>query len=450
MRENSTVFLFISNYVNASDLSNSGYLEYLSKKNKIIVFLPTLDHVGNYYSSSNIEYRLWHFNSQRFFGRMKLLRVGLIRKFDFLKSTQVHLRTSFNDSKRKILRMISLFLPFKLGDGPFSWVEVKFLKNSKEFKNLVQFFKPKIIAVSTPGFTDYDAEIITLAKKNNIPTVAINPSWDNLTTNAKHIRKTDYLVVWNDIIKNEAIKIHNYSEKKVFVAGVPRFDIYFKNLKPNVSREDFLKSKKLDPSLKTVLLTTTSNGVYPFHNQIIEDVLDLQAKNKIPKINLFVRIHPKDVFENYEKYKNLKNVIIELPGETREVVGGSRHKIELTLKDFFNLRNTLAYSDININYCSTMTLESLIFDLPVINLAYPKNLNYIHYLYEHYVPITKSGAVLIAESKSDLEKTLKRYLNDPNFNKKERNILKSHYIKYEDGKSYIRNVDFINSIIENI
>jgi len=444
-----TVFLFIPNYVHSFDLLRTKYIEYLSSKYKVVVFFTTDKYINTYYQFNNIEYKVWQLEDNKLWGRMKLLRISLIKEFDNLLSIKLHYKTAFQDDwRRRFLRAVALIWPFNIRAAIFTKMEQLLLHNNKKFQDYLDKYKPSIILTCTPGFTRLDAEIIILSKKNKIKTAAINFSWDNLTTNSKHIRKTDYLIAWNDLIKKEATSLHRYKDKEVFVSGVTRFDYYFDNDFSKITKEEFIRSKNLDPNLKTILLTTTSHGVYPYHKELVEMILKSRDRDRsIPMCNFFIRVHPKDSIDNYIEFNKIKNVHVELAGKKRSTHHGSRHNIEMDLEDFKNLKNTLKYSDIAVNYSSTITLEAFAFKKPVINIGFPKKIKRMHYQYLHYKKIIESGSVRLAENEKDLAKYINLYYKNPETDKEIRDKISSEFLKYTDEQSYKRSVDFLEEII---
>ncbi len=443
-----TLFLFIPNYVFSFDLIKTKYLEYLSTKYRIVVFLPTLENLENYCKNQNIEYKQYDIKNSRLFNIMKLFRIGMIKEFDELLSIKLHYKNSFNDFKRKCLRTIAKIYPFDIRASFFTKLETLLIKRDKYFKDLINTYRPSLILTCTPGFNNLEAEAIILSKLYKIKTVAMNFTWDNLTTNAKHIRRTDYIIAWNDIIKNEAINIHKYKSDNVFVSGITRFDYYFDENFKSETREEFLLRKNLDPQFKTLLLTTTSHGIYPYHKEIIETLLDLRdTKKSIPYVNIFVRIHPKDSIDRYGDFFDIDNLHVEIAGKELSSHYGSRQSIEMDLEDFMNLKDTLKFSDIAINHASTITLEAFIFNKPVINIGFPEGFTKMHYQYRHYEKIVNSGSVKLAESKEGLCKYINLYYNNSEIDKTNRQEILDFFIEFFDGLSYKRNVDLLENIL---
>ncbi|MDQ5950466.1 MAG: hypothetical protein QG585_408, partial [Patescibacteria group bacterium] len=235
-----------------------------------------------YFKSPNITYVSWGLKFPKFWNLFgKFFRYSLIRKYDFEPVIVRNRENGMKDWKRRVLRIFSYVLPSSFWTNSlFTKLELFFLPYSAEFQGLIKKYNPVAVITSTPGFSHFDAEAIILAKKEKLKTVAINFSWDNLHNGGMHFRHPDYLIVWNEIIKKTAIKEYGYEESKVFVSGTMRFDSYFHPIPGELSREDFLNSKKLDPKEKTILITTVTKGNYPDEHLLLGDLLKARDEGK--------------------------------------------------------------------------------------------------------------------------------------------------------------------------
>ena len=44
--------------------------------------------------------------------------------------------------------------------------------------------------------------------------MAIDPSWDNFTNKLLPVRRVDRLIVWNELMKQQAIELHGYRARR--------------------------------------------------------------------------------------------------------------------------------------------------------------------------------------------------------------------------------------------
>lgn len=434
-----TVFLAVPNYVFSTDLLRTRYLEYLASKYRVVVLTPFLDQAKaaeqKYYQSADVTYVQRKLENSMFWSLFKFLRICWVSEFDYLDSIKYfYFRPNYqNNWKRRLFRLLGRPFSRILTASFFTGLEGLFLTRSEVFNQLVKKHKPVLTITATPGFDPWEAEIILLSKKVKIFTVAVDFSWDNLTTNSKHIRKADYLIAWNGIMKKEAINIHGYSHDKVFVSGTLKFDPYFETSSSVLGRDEFLKSKGLNPVHKTILYTTVTKA-YPFQKKYIWDLKRLRDSGEIPYVNVLIRIHPRDNYENYKEFLNWPDFCVE----------NSSHKIglEMDYDDIINLKYTFSHTDLNINYASTISIESCIFNKPVINIGYIDKFAWA-YSFNHYRPIYESGAVRLAKTDDDLPKLINLYLENSQLDSENRKNIVNKYVEFTDGLSYHRSVDLL-------
>ena len=72
--------------------------------------------------------------------------------------------------------------------------------------------------------------------------MAVDPSWDNFTNKLMPVRRVDRLIVWNDLMKQQAVELHGYAPDEVRVAGTPQWDLYFRP-GPVIPREAFFSRR---------------------------------------------------------------------------------------------------------------------------------------------------------------------------------------------------------------
>lgn len=447
-----TVFLFVPNFVYSSDLLRTEYIHYLATKYRVVVFAPPEILYGGkpYPELQNVKYIAWKLYQPKFwllFG--DYLRSPLIRKYDFEPVVQKSRNRGYTDWRRKMMRMLGFVIPSGwITPELFTALEVRLLPTCKEFAEYVKRYQPVLSLTPTPGFTHYDAVAVILAKQHKIPTACINFSWDNLHNGGVHFRRVDYMIVWTGIIRDIAVKEYKYPEDHVFVSGVMRFDKYFQKQADEPSREAFLAGKGLDSKEKVILLTTVTAGNYDRDHILLDDLLKARDEGKFSGYpNIFVRLHPKEEVGKFKKFMNeslYKNFHIETAGKNRNVRLATN--VEMEEDDLLNTKYTLMYSDVVINYRSTMSLEAMIFDKPVINIYYPEKYQQ-GYLHRHYEPILRMHAIALAGSFDEMVFEINVYFADPSRDREGRSRVFDSYVHFRDTNSYKRSVDFLDKII---
>ena len=140
-------------------------------------------------------------------------------------------------------------------------------------------------------------------------------------------------------------------------------------------------------------------------------------------------MHPKENFDNFKTYlnSNVRNLHVEFPGKLLSKEMGTR--IEIQEEDILNLKHTLKYCDVVVNYVSTMTLEAFVFDKPVVNIDYPEKYHR-GYTFRHYKPIVDEKAVFLAKSFEELVDQIKQCLSNPYIKRKERERVFNEFIHF--------------------
>ncbi|PIR69977.1 MAG: hypothetical protein COU47_00905 [Candidatus Niyogibacteria bacterium CG10_big_fil_rev_8_21_14_0_10_46_36] len=439
-----TVFLFISNTVHTSDLLRTEYIHHLARTFRVIVFLPDTLSTNIYPVIKNVTYEKMPIADLRFWNRMKELRLTLNRENESWYEPLVNrLRIDFPHRKR--LRFIAKFIHKGIiRNDTFTFIEGILTKKMPEFERAVQAYKPSLVLMPTPGLKPFEAQAVIQARKFNIPTVAMNFSWDNLTTNFGHTRKTDYLICWNQMQYDDALSIHRYTPDHVFIGGPIRFDYYFDSSIPLVGREDFLRSKGLDPHKKTILITSVTKA-YPFQVELLGRIIALRDSGKIKgSPNIFFRVHPRDLIETYSAFANTERVYMEKAGAEISNTNGKKYT-EMTKEDLLNLKHTLMYADVNVNHRSTVTIECCIFHTPVVNITFD-DVYGMMYKERHYEPVLRHGAAVLAKTDEELAGAINAYLDNPALHETKRQTLLREFIPHHDGKSYERNINLIERI----
>ncbi len=446
-----TIFLFLKNDLFISDLLRTEYIKYLAEKYRVVVFSSSINpDSGRYFTSPNIIYVRWRVQNPKLFAWFKFLRTNCSHQLDFISSMKMYYRGQMfkSDKRARLARFLSWPLAPWLTLDRFSRVE-HFLARSRLFSEYCRQHKPALIITATPGIQVFDAEAIILGQKLGIPTLAANFSWDNLTAfKAVRLRKPDYIFVWNDIIKESAIDLHAFEPKRIWVTGSIRFDRYFKTAQNLPSREVFLGSKNLDQRYQTILFATVASNNCLFQSDVIKRIIKMRAEGLIPYVNILIRLHPFDTPETYKEFSLMDNVGVELAGKKVATLAGER--VQMDEQDFLNLKATLVHTDININYKSTISLESCLFDRPVINFTDPTRPYQRGIYYDensYYRPLVREGAVSVVTTNDELRQAINSCLENPSRASSNRKKVADMYLPFRDSLSYKRSVDLLEKII---
>jgi hypothetical protein len=241
---------------------------------------------------------------------------------------------------------------------------------------------------------------IYLAKRLNIPTLAIQENWDNLSSKCFLLDEPDFFGVWGEQSSSHLRAIHKLDFCKIVVVGSPRSRIFLKansiSSRPTIRDEDGVQIPIGAPFL---LVTGTGDGIDD--EMLLRDCsLALQSIHK-PDLLIVYRPHPyARLQQNFGSIKSIHtNLIIDYSKEF-----GHHELIDL-------LRN----AQLVVNHFSTLALESLMVGTPVCLPTYlgrPASYRYDRFINEtqHYIGIKLIEGLEAPDSLDDLTAVFWKYL----------------------------------------
>jgi len=282
------------------------------------------------------------------------------------------------------------------------------------------------------------APLLGAAKLNNISSSSFIFSWDNLASKGRMLGEFDHYLVWSELMKKELLYFYpKTSLNNVSVVGTPQFEPYVMD-KYEVDKEAFYKKFDLDINKKIIYYSCGDVSTSRLDPLYIKTIAKAIKENKILDSNFIVRTSPA---ENETRFVDLKkeypSIIWNFPDWKLTRVNHTETWSQRVpaIQDLKDLRGLLSYSDVNINMCSTMSLDIMLFDKPVINSVFGNKNNGLYndqkYLnYVHYDKVVNSGAVVVAKNEAELISAINIELKTPQIRANQRREL----LKLEIGK----------------
>lgn len=97
----------------------------------------------------------------------------------------------------------------------------------KAYRKMLQDIKVLVIPFSGHLAHEFGTQIWA-ARRLNIPTIALQENWDNLSSKTIIVDEPDYFLVWGNQSASHVRSVHKLTQCEVIVNGSPRFDEYFK------------------------------------------------------------------------------------------------------------------------------------------------------------------------------------------------------------------------------
>ena len=333
-----------------------------------------------------------------------------------------------NNSLRSLLvKCIYLFTRFIHSDVSISLAEkMQFLSFSKHritqsYLALLKEDQPSHVFFThqRPPFL---APFLVAAKQLKLPTSTFIFSWDNLASKGRMLGAFDHFLVWSDLMKAELLYFYpKVKSESVKVVGTPQFEPY---VMPNyeTTKEDFCKKFQLNAQKQIICYSCADVSIGKNDPVVIAAIANTIRSKAIDKeVQLLVRTSPAEDDARFKATKKeFPEIVWNVPKWTltRENHAESWSQRVPNEEDIKDLRAILEFADLNVNMCSTMSLDFMLFDNPVINTVFGNETNGLYndqrFLnYDHYKKVVESGAVTIAKNESELIVQMNEALANP-------------------------------------
>ena len=363
-------------------------------------------------------------------------------------ASQVGTYIFFTDFLRRIPNMGAFLL----------WLESNFYQPNFHEREIRE---RGLSCVLTPGIGNYGyghaGNFAREAQKQNLPVFASITNYDNIVNMGYRGYTPTCLAVWSQQMADEAIRLHGIPAKKIEVTGPLQYDRFIQPLP--ISRNEFLKSINLDPGKKTIFFAGGVNITRYF--EIYKLFVEQKSRGIPASYNFVVRPYPHGKllespgWQVLEKLFQKEGVYLSNPGSIDAAEDRrSEMREDLNFDDGPDeLAYLLHYSDVMINYFSTISLEAAICDLPVIHLGYDV------YTYGHRFHTTSAflqrqthnkrklrlAASRIAKNEEELIKYVDIYLADHTLDREARHEYAISECGELDGKAGERLAQMIKS-----
>jgi hypothetical protein len=216
--------------------------------------------------------------------------------------------------------------------------------------------------------------LMEAANDAGIPTAVMIRSRDNLSAKIAHLPDARRYFVWSDVIRGFLLQIYpEIAPERIVITGSPQFD---RHLDPayRLDREAFFSLVGLDPNLPLIVYTMATPGLINHEIEIAQHLADAAHRGRfVRRAQLLVRGHPRmfgsDIKLLHKEYPEARSYPPPGPAAHRS----PEHEAEivrLILGDEPVHLATLAYQDVQVNICGTMTIDSAILDKPTVNVYY--------------------------------------------------------------------------------
>lgn len=456
-----TVFIAIAFGTGIRDVLRNDIFKKLKDEDNLslVIFLPELDNaIIEEFESDNVSIEKLIPYQPSFVERiLRHFTKALLRD----KSSTINLgNVSGNKTVLNLFTPLAKLVKFFLGDRKslkFVSAIYTYLRPNPAYQPVFEKYSPDLVILSRVLDYSLDYSIMKTAAYYKVPSVCLVSSWDNLTAKGFIPLRFSSMVVWNKLMKEEAMRLFHFPKEKIFVGGIPRFDFYFTSRNSFRSKDEFFDYLNIDPSTNLITYTTGSRrlGRCKYSDKtpeptIVNDIVEGINKQVIQNVTLLVRLHPQADLADYEKLLGSHDkVVLYTPGRKM----GYSDRVFDTKEDCL-LAETLMYSSVIINFASTITIDSAVFDTPTVCVNYDPRINVPEeykltraYDFDHYKKLIQLGNITIANSKDSLIKNINSYLKTLQKDKENRQMIVEHFCQFSDGLSGSRTANHIKEVL---
>jgi hypothetical protein len=211
-------------------------------------------------------------------------------------------------------------------------------------------------------------DYVRAARRLGKRTMACVASWDNLTTKGRLQPVPDFVTVWNDHQRREAVEMHGVSEERILVTGAQSFDHWF-GWRPSTSRQEFCDQVGLCATRPFVLYMGSSDFVAGHQARdelsfVREWARALRASDGLEELQVMFRPYPGAT--NWPSQGELAAALEEVPVWPLE--SGKPGDLPERSRLFDSIYHSAAVVGIN----SSALIESAIIGRPVLTLLSPE------------------------------------------------------------------------------
>ena len=429
-KKESKLALVITDGVGFRNFILSDFLKYANQAFNEVVILSCLpksiykEHTELRVVELNVyveTFKTWFFRKAKEIAHLKLHKKENFGILDNLNANYSRFKTSRGYATRLIYRLTAL-LHSESNIQQFQRLQNVTFRHHKITKEYVSILEEEEFGMLffTHQRPPYIAPLVYAANQKKIKTAAFIFSWDNLASKGRMASNFDYYLVWSDLMKQDLLKFYNaIKEEHIKVVGTPQFVPYVMETY-KISKLDFINQFDLDLNLKTICFSCGDISTSKNDELYIETIANAILEKTMAPVNFIVRTSPAEdpvrFEELVEKFPFIKWNFPKWK-QVRPNHQESWSQRIPTVEDVKQLRALLEYSDLNINMLSTMSLDFMMFDKPVINPVFGNANNGLYddqrFLgYEHIQHLVNSKSTRVVKNKEQLLEAISDYLSN--------------------------------------
>lgn len=340
-----------------------------------------------------------------------------------------------------------------------SRIETRFLRHVG-VRSILEAIAPRVV-VSTYPVDPLEALFLQEARRLGVPTVGHLLSWDNVTTKGRFAVPPDAYIAWGPIMRREIQEYYGIRRRDIYECGVAHFDHHFAAPSPE-DQEGILLDLGLNPARPYAFFGMSSPFISPHEIEVVEWLAAAVREGRFgDSLQLVVRPHPQNV-KGYTADESWLPRLRALRGPRVAVdfplLEDSNLMWSMTEGDLPRLSNLLAGCAVCLNSGSTLTIDAIVLDRPVVMTAFDAAHAEVPwwksagrtFRYRYMKTLTDLGGTSVAYSFQELEEEILRVLGDPSYRSEGRERTRREECGPCDGEASRHVVDALIHILESM
>ena len=332
----------------------------------------------------------------------------------------------------------------------FPSIRKRFLSSEKRYlqsatiTDLLHKIQPRLVVATYP-VNILEAQVLYAARTAGIHTLLHLLSWDNITSKGRFPVLADEYIVWGEIMEAELQEYYQTPRQYIHRCGVPHFD-YYEQYRNGEAHTEELAQMGLQPDAPYLFFAMSAERFTPHEIDIVEQLARAVRDNTFgPDVQLIIRPHPQVVQGNLTR-SGWRQRLEQLVGDRvavdwpRLLKSGLRWSLQQ--QDMHHLAALLAGCSLCLNSGSTISIEAQLLDKPVILTSFDAGYQLPYWKsarrlidYTHLKKLIALGGISVARDQQQLETLIGRYLDDPSWQRAERQRASYQQCYERDGQA---------------
>jgi hypothetical protein len=318
------------------------------------------------------------------------------------------------------------------------------------YREITARHQPDVV-LATDVFHPTEVLFLQAARVEGLFSIGMVRSWDNTTSKGLLRAWPDRLIVNLDILAEEAARLHDYPRDRIYVSGIPQYDLMFRT--QQTPRESFFERIGADPRRRLILFAPAGTLLSDTDWQICELLKRAIQEGALPDdLLVLVRNHPGDPAD-LEAFVPDEHFLIDEPAVR---FAGRPKGSEFRPQDGVHLVDSIYHAEMLIHVSSSIGIDSLAFDKPQIMLEFDgwERKDYIESVKRfhhetHMAQFVRTGAASIVRSPAELFESVRRYLQNPGVDAEGRREAARRLICNMDGRAGKRVAEHIAALLRS-